>query len=150
MQLSLVVEGLQEDLTRLAGLGDEVVEAAASRLVAAMGDPATIRLIDLLGDAAAEIGHQLPSGSVELRISGRDADLVYVDDTAVVAGADFEDDQSARISLRLSEQLKMRIEEAAAREGVSANSWIVRALSRSASREGPKQSRKRLTGYGWA
>ncbi len=150
MQLSRVVEGLQEDLTRLAGLGDEVVAAVASRLVATMGDPATMRIIDLLGEAATEIGHQLPSGRVELRISGRDAELVYTEDTVAAAGGDFEDDQSARISLRLSEQLKTRIDQAATQDGVSTNTWIVRALSRSASREGSRQSKKRLTGYGRA
>jgi HicB family len=36
-------------------------------------------------------------------------------------------DASARISLRLPESLKADIEMAAAREGVSVNTWLVRA-----------------------
>jgi hypothetical protein len=150
MQLSRAIEGLQEDLTRLAGLGDEAVVEAASRLAAAIGGPATMRLLDLLGEAASEIGHQLPSGRVELRISGRDAELVFVDDVGSRADTEMDDDQSARISLRLPEQLKSRMEQAAARDGVSTNTWIVRTLSRSASSDRSAQSHKRLSGYGRA
>jgi len=115
-----------------------------------MSGPATMRLLDLLGEAAAELGHQLPSGRVELRISGRDVELVYVEDTGAPVDADMADDQLARISLRLPEQLKVQIEQAAARDGVSTNTWIVRTLSRSASAGKATQSRKRLTGYGRA
>ena len=150
MQLSTAVEALQEDLTRLAGLGDDAVSDAAARLVTALSGPVTVRLLDLLGEAAAEGGHQLPSGRIELRMSGRDAELVYVDDAGAAADTDIDDDQSARISLRLPEQLKARIEHAATRDGVSTNTWIVRTLSRSASTERSTQSRKRLTGYGRA
>ena len=150
MQLSRTIEGLQEDLARLAGLGDEAVAEAASRLASAIGGPAAMRLLDLLGEAAAELEHQLPSGRVELRISGRDAELVYVDEVESRADAEMDDDQSARISLRLPEQLKARIEQAAARDGVSTNTWIVRTLIRSASSERSTQSHKRLSGYGRA
>jgi hypothetical protein len=151
MKLSETVEGLQEDLARLAGLGeDDAVTEAATRLLGALGGPATVRLLDLLGQAATELGDQLPSGRVELRIAGRDAELVYVDDSGAPPESDLSDDQPARISLRLPEQLKAVIEQTAAREGVSTNSWIVRALSRSTSRGRSFQSSKRLTGYGWS
>jgi len=150
MQLSNTVEGLQEDLATLAGLGDDAVSEAAARLLGAMGGPATVRLLDLLGEAAAELGEQLPTGRVELRIAGRDAELVFVDDSGAPAETDLSDDQSARISLRLPEQLKAQIEKAAVREGVSANTWIVRALSRSTSTGRSLKSGKRITGYGWS
>jgi len=150
MQLSNVVEGLQEDLTRLAGLGDDAVAEAAVRLANAISGPATMRLLDLLGEAATELGNQLTSGRVELRISGRDAELVYIDDAGSAASPDLDDDQSARISLRLPEQLKARIEQAATRDGVSTNTWIVRTLSRSAASERATSPYKRLSGYGRA
>ena len=149
MQLSNVVEGLQEDIASLAGLGDAAVSEAASRLAVALGGPVTVRRLDLLGEAAMEIGLQLP-GRVELHISGRDAELVYVEDAVAFVDAEPVDDQTARISLRLPEQLKGQIEQAAAREGVSANAWIVRVLGRSTSPGRTTQSHKRLTGYGWA
>jgi len=150
MRLSDTVEGLQEDLARLAGLGDAAVTEAGGRLLAAMGGPVTVRLLDLLGEAAAELGDQLVSGRVELRVAGRDAELVYVDESGTPQEADLTDDQSARISLRLPEQLKAQIEQAATRDGVSTNTWIVRALSRSAATGRSVQSRRRLTGYGWS
>jgi hypothetical protein len=150
MRLSNTVGGLREDLAKLAGLGDDAVTEAATRLLAAMGGPATVRLLDLLGEAAAELGEQLPAGRVELRIAGRDAQLVYVDDSGTAAGTDLSEDQSARISLRLPEQLKARIEKAAAREGVSTNTWIVRSLSRSTPSARSVKSGIRITGYGWS
>jgi hypothetical protein len=150
MRLSDTVEGLQEDLARLAGLGDAAVTEAGGRLLAAMGGPVTVRLLDLLGEAAAELGDQLVSGRVELRVAGRDAELVYVDESGTPQEADLPDDQSARISLRLPEQLKAQVEQAATRDGVSTNTWIVRALSRSTATGRSVQSRRRLTGYGWS
>ena len=62
-----------------------------------------------------------------------------------VAGA--EEGHTARISLRLPEALKAGIEIAATREGVSVNTWIVRALSRVSSAAPATQSGNRLTGY---
>ena len=57
-----------------------------------------------------------------------------------------EDGLTARITLRVPESLKASIEVAANREGVSVNSWLVRALSRGVA--GPVQrSGKRLRGY---
>jgi len=150
MQLSNTVRGLQEDLAGLAGLGGHDVAEAASRLVGAMDGPLTMRILDLLGEAADELDVQLPSGRVELRVAGREAGFVYVEDAAAPAQADLGDDQSARITLRLPELLKTQLEQAAASEGVSTNTWIVRALSRSSSTARPAQSRRRLTGYGWA
>jgi predicted HicB family RNase H-like nuclease len=103
-----------------------------------------------LGQAAVELSGQLAGGAVELRISGREAELVYVEDAGAPPGGDLGEDQSARISLRLPEQLKARVEEAAAQEGVSTNAWIVRVLARGAWTGKTAPSRKRLTGYGWA
>jgi hypothetical protein len=42
---------------------------------------------------------------------------------------DGEDGATARISFRLPEQLKARVEEAAARAGLSVNAWLVRATA---------------------
>ena len=36
---------------------------------------------------------------------------------------------TSRVTLRLPEPLKLRIEEAAGRQGLSVNSWLVRTLS---------------------
>jgi hypothetical protein len=43
--------------------------------------------------------------------------------------ADSDDEATVRISLRLPEQLKARVEQAAARAGVSINTWLIRTAS---------------------
>ena len=59
-----------------------------------------------------------------------------------------EDGLAARITLRLYESLKRELEAAAAREGMSLNAWLVRALSRSVASPAPRSRGNRLTGYG--
>ena len=60
------------------------------------------------------------------------------------------DEQSARITLRLGEALKSRLEEGAAADGVSVNTFIVRALERGTSSNRNRSGRvgNRLHGYG--
>jgi HicB family len=148
MQLSETVASLLEDVTRVASLGDQAVVEAASRLAVAIEGTATVRLLELLSQVADEIGRQLPHGRVEVRIAGREIELVYVEEEE--SSQPVDEDQSARISLRLPEQLKVRIERAAAREGVSTNTFIVRALGRSVASEQSGRSRHRLSGFGRA
>ena len=57
-----------------------------------------------------------------------------------------EDGLTARITLRIPEALKASIEADAAREGISVNSLIVRALSRGAAGR-VQRSGKRLRGF---
>lgn len=149
MQLSDTVGRLQEDLTTLGGLGDPAIAQAVSQLVQAMEGPVRVRLLDLLGEVADELDGQLPSGRVELRLSGREATLVFVDEGGQPE-PDPGDEQSARITLRLGEALKTQVETAAAREGLSTNTWIVRVLSRASSPGRPAHSATRLSGYGRA
>ncbi len=60
-----------------------------------------------------------------------------------------DEEFSARITLRLPESLKQRIESSAAREGASVNTYIVQALQRYVEPRRPSStSRNRLTGYG--
>jgi hypothetical protein len=149
MQTTPYVDALLADLESMAALGDEAVADAARRLSQTLRASAGLRLLDLLGEAALEVSGQLPSGHVEVRLAGQEPSLVYVEEesseTAPTAAA--EDGSSARITLRLSEALKTSVEAAAAREGMSVNTWIVRALGRSAGAPVRRVGR-RLTGYG--
>ena len=85
-----------------------------------------------------------------MRLAGRDPELVFVDDPPRPDEPPAPgDDLSARITLRLPEALKGQVEVAAAREGVSTNAWIVRALAR-ALEQRPTATRRtgnRLQGY---
>ena len=150
MDTTPYVDALLADLNAMADLGDEAVADAARRLSQTLRASAGLRLLDLLGEAALEISGQLPSGQVEVRLAGQQPTLVYVEHEpeAAAPAAAGDDGMSARITLRLSESLKASVEVAATREGVSVNTWIVRALSRSTSTTPPRRSGRRLTGYG--
>jgi hypothetical protein len=149
MQTTPYVDALLADLEAMASLGDEAVANAAQRLSQTLRASAGMRLLDLLGEAALEISAQLPSGHVEIRLAGQEPSLVYVDEepAAAAPSATGDDAASARITLRLSEALKESVEVAATREGVSVNTWIVRALGRAASAPATRRVGRRLTGY---
>jgi hypothetical protein len=88
---------------------------------------------------AAEVTAALDGALVDIRVRGRDPEVVVVPATAHAEaeeppapgeGDDGEDDGSvARISLRLPDALKLRAERAAAAEGLSLNAWLVRAVA---------------------
>jgi predicted HicB family RNase H-like nuclease len=148
VQLDRYIDALEADLASLAALGDEESQQAARRLSGALRSALGLRLLDVLSDAALELSAQLPSGQVEVRLAGQEPSLVYVEEPeAPTAQPSAEEGLVARITLRLAEQLKASIEAAAAREGVSVNTWLVRALSRSVSSPSRRQSGSRLSGF---
>jgi hypothetical protein len=146
METAKWVEKLERDLAAVAAVGDDAVAEAAARLSQALRGAAGLRLMEALWEAALEISAQLPEGHVEVRLAGPDPQLVYVaEQQAEPAPAD--DGLTARITLRLPDGLKRELEAAAAREGVSLNSWLVRVLQRGASPPAVRRGGKRLTGY---
>jgi hypothetical protein len=148
MELAPYVEALQSDLAAIAAVGDDATAQAAQRLSAAIRASTGLRLLDALGEAALELNAQLPSGRVEVRLAGQDPSLVYVDERASAPPSP-EESATARITLRLPESLKASIDAAAAREGVSVNTWLVRALARSVSTTNrSREPGNRLRGFG--
>ena len=146
MNLTIVLEGLQQDLQNLGELGDERSAQVAQRLGEALGSNLRLKLLDLFSQAAVELSSKLPSGHIEVRLAGQEPELVFVDAPGEAAGMAGEE-LSARISLRLPESLKTAVEKAADREGVSTNAWLVRAIARAAESRPVKVSGKRLSGY---
>jgi hypothetical protein len=149
MQIDGLIQALREDLGHVAALGDESTSRAADLLSVAIEASLGRRIQDALAEAALELNEQLESAHVEVRIAGRDLQLVLVrEDGTVPEPAD--EAFSARITLRLPESLKQRVESAAAREGASVNTWLVQALQRAVESRRPSSSgsRNRLTGYG--
>ena len=148
MQLEDHIQSIQDDLAKTAGLGDEATARAAQRLSEALAATLHLRLFDIVGEAALEIGGQLDSGRVEVRLAGRDPELVVVmDETpdSVTLGAGEE--YSGRITLRLPDSLKAGVEAAASREGISVNAWLVRSIARVLESRPVKRGRNRLQGY---
>jgi hypothetical protein len=148
MQLDSHIEAIQQDLATTANLGDEAAAEAARRLSEALGSTLHLRLLDLLGEATLEISGQLGSGRVEIRLAGRDPELVVVTEEAseaapVASGEDY----SGRISLRLPESLKASVEAAAAQEGISTNAWLVKTIAHMLHTRSSRRSRNRMQGY---
>jgi hypothetical protein len=150
MQIDGYIQALREDLVRVASLGDETTSRAAELLSVAIEASLARRLQDVLAEAALELNAQLDAAHVEVRIAGRDPELVLVREDGS-SPEPVDEAFSARITLRLPESLKQRVESAAAREGASVNTWLVQALQRSVeskSNRSISSSRNRLTGYG--
>src|ERR671924_301816 len=125
METARFINALERDLAAVAAVGDEETAAAAERLIQALRGSAGLRAFETMGGAALDVGGE-PAETPAL-------------------GA--EDGLTARITLRLPEGLKRELEAAAAREGVSLNTWLIRALARSTAPP-VRRSGNRLTGYG--
>jgi hypothetical protein len=148
MNVAAYVEALQQDLANVAGIGDEAVAEAARRIAAALESSLRLRLTDALGEAAAELTNQLPDGHVEVRVAAGEPELVYVPDPGAPPPSGLED-LTARITLRLPETLKTIVDAAAQEAGVSANTWLLQQITRSADPKRRNQpGGRRMTGYG--
>jgi hypothetical protein len=131
MELAHHITAIQTDLAAAAALGGEETAEAGRRISEALGSSLQLRLLDVLTEAGLELNAALPDGHIEVRLAGRDPELVYVPDTSRADDAGpIGEELGARITLRLPETLKEAVEAAAGREGVSTNTWIVRALRR--------------------
>ena len=138
MDLTPFVDGLRRDLLATAEVAGTEARAIAERLITALDAAVRLALIDALSAAAEEITADLAPGSVEVRLRGREPELVVVmppppepvaPPPAPPGAAESDDGTTARISLRLPDALKGRIEQLADDVGVSVNSWLVRALN---------------------
>jgi HicB family len=148
VQIDGYIQALREDLGRIAAVGDESTRHAAELLAMALESSLSRRLLEALGEAALELSNQLDDGRVEVRFAGADPEFVFVRDEAEEPQASPDEALTARITLRLPDALKQKLEESASREGVSVNTWIVQALSRMAGGAPRRSSGRRLTGYG--
>lgn len=127
VDISPIWQRLRRDLGGLAQLANTDGE----RLTLALEPALRLRLLEAISAAAAEIEGQLPGLSIKTSLTD-DGVAFEVQTTGAqeVAG-----ELDARITLRLPEELKLRIETAAARSGLSLNTWLVRELTRSTTTE---------------
>lgn len=160
MDLSDYVDALRTSLTQAAAAAGEQARETARLLADTMEPAVRLTVTNALSDMAAEVTAALEGGLVDIRVRGRDPEVVVVPPVAhepdaeepLAEDEDADDEGSvARISLRLPEPLKARAETAAAAAGVSLNAWLVRAVSTavrapstpSSSGRGPR----RITGF---
>jgi hypothetical protein len=142
MDLTPYLEAVRADLEAVSG-SDETTVAIAERLVRALEPSLQLRMLEALGQAAQELNEQLPSGRIDVRLAGRDVHLAFAGDELPAEAPSEEDDdgRTARITLRLPEGVKARVEQQANREGISTNAWLARAVGR-----GLDQQRRRRVG----
>jgi HicB family len=138
MDLTPYVENLRRELAVAAEAGGEDARELAERLTAPLDSAVRLTMLDALSAAADEITRELAPGSVELRLRTGEPGFVVTpapSDEPLEPAAedppppDPEDGTTARINLRLPEQLKAGIEQAAARERLSVNAWVVRVTA---------------------
>jgi hypothetical protein len=148
MQLDSHIQAIQQELAAAVARGDEEAAEVARRMGEALASTLHLHLLDLLGEAALEIGGQLEAGRVEVRLAGREPELVVIrDEPTDAAQFGAGEELSGRITLRLPESLKAGVEAAAARDGVSTNAWLVRTIGRALEQRSTKHGRHRMQGY---
>ena len=145
MELGQYVSDLQRQLVDTAANGAEDTRAVAERLAAGLDAATRLVLLDVLSAAAGEITRDLAPGSVDMRLRGREIEFVVTQpntepdaDERATATVDLDDASTSRTTLRLPDALKARVDEAAAADGLSVNTWLVRAIAAALQ---PKQRR---------
>ncbi|GLY57645.1 MULTISPECIES: histidine kinase [Cellulosimicrobium] len=147
MDLTPYVDDLQDRLAAAADAAGDDGRRLAERLTAPLDAAVRLVLLDALSAAAGEISAELAPGSVDVRLRGGAPEfvvavpavapappeaLVPASTPAAPAGpapADVEAGATTRTTLRLPDHLKTQAETAAARDGVSVNTWLVRAVA---------------------
>ena len=119
---------MSADIKALGKLGGPELESAVARLIPTLAPVLRTRLLEALTEIAGELIEQLPGAHLEARVQGDDIELLYVEDGSVIR--ENPSDLNARITLRLPEDLKSRIESAATKEGISLNSWLLKTSDR--------------------
>jgi hypothetical protein len=150
MELQPYADAVRHDLLVAARAGGEEAAALADRLTAPLDSAIRLVLLDALSAGAAEITRELAPGSVEVRLRGRDPEFVVTaptEEPTALAEPPIGDDDGGtwRVTLRLPEILRPKVEAAARREGISVNAWLVRAA---AARVAPTfNTGRRVTGW---
>jgi hypothetical protein len=158
MDLSPYLESVRSGLAQASALADEHTRDIAERLGTAIETATRLALIEALSDAAGNISAELAPSSVELRMVGPDPEFVVSVQTADAEptlllpesepgepattdapSAEAEDEPVARVTLRLPQSVKTRVDEMASADGISTNAWLIRAVMDAlAERGGPR------------
>ena len=178
MELRPYMDEIHRQLEAAADAGGEEARALAERLVAPLDAAIRLAFLEALAAAAQEITCDLAPASVEVRLRGRDPEFVVTTPAEplggdLIVGPDatwddwsagrvpsvgtFAGDEGgmARINLRMPDQLRARVDQASAGEGLSVNAWLVRAAVAALERADPArrpdrrgaQGGQRFTGW---
>src|ERR1700760_4692775 len=131
MDLTPYLETLRADLSAAAAPGGPETVRAADLLGGALESSARLVLLEPLSDPAAEITTRLADATVEVRLRGREADLVVNQTTPapaetpeqMVTAEALDGGELIRLTLRMPEALKSHVEQLASELNVSVNAW---------------------------
>ncbi|HUC58400.1 MAG TPA: toxin-antitoxin system HicB family antitoxin [Streptosporangiaceae bacterium] len=157
MELSPYVEGLRRDLATLTRFAPADVVKLAEQLAEALDSPVRLILLDVLTSAAAEITDRLDATVIDVRLSAGEPEFVVThheqEQAPVAEPVTVSEEGTARVTLRLPEALKTKVEASATAAGVSVNTWLVQATARAVEEQGagarPRRvvSGSRITGF---
>lgn len=145
MDLSPYVQTVRDGVSSAAALADDHTREVAERLGGSIESSTRLALISALSDATSSISAELAPSSVEVRMVGQDPELVVSvatneseptmlepptdpEPTDEDLLTDVDDEPVARISLRLPQSVKVKVDEMASADGISTNAWLTRAV----------------------
>ena len=135
MDLQPFVDRVRHELSVAAAAGGDEAVALADRLTAPLESAIRLTLLEAMSAAAEEITRELAPGSVDVRLRGQDPEFAVVawvpdlpEKPVAVASESDDDGGTWRVTLRLPESLRARVDGAARTEGLSVNAWLVRAV----------------------
>jgi hypothetical protein len=143
MDLSPYLESVRVGVANASALADEPTQQVAERLGMAIESSTRLALIQALSDATSTISAELAPSSVELRMVGHDPEFVVSVQSAEAeptlllpelesgdgdASEAPGDEPVSRITLRLPQSVKTRVDEMASSEGISTNAWLIRTV----------------------
>lgn len=151
MDLTPYVDALRHELTEVAGQDTDESRALADRLAPPLQSATRLTLLAALTAATEEINQKLGADTVDVRLRDWNPEFVVahtptnmapndaIGRSAAVEGctilppepsppAQESDGSVSRITFRLSQHLKSRVEDAAGRNRLSVNAWLLRAV----------------------
>jgi Ribbon-helix-helix protein, copG family len=144
MDLSPYIESVRTGVANASSLADEQTQHVAERLGTAIESSTRLALIQALSDAAGTISADLAPSSVELGMdpefvvtvqTGEAEPTLLMPETGIASteasepsSTETDEEPVARITLRLPQSVKARVDEMASSEGISTNAWLIRAV----------------------
>jgi hypothetical protein len=151
MDIDRHVDALQQQFLNAGRARGDQARGLIEELNHALASAIRLTLLETLSNAADEITRELAPGSVEVRLRGLDPSFAVTtppSEAVAPPGATEtppaqEDGPVARINFRPPEGLKNRIDDAAAREGLSVNAWLIRVVGAALTTDQPGSTGER-------
>lgn len=166
MDLSRHLATLRESLTAATRHSSDTAQQAAEDIATTLEPSLRLMAMDLACEIVSEVTVELDGDVVDIRLRGGEPEVIVqrqspAPDVAEAAAPSAPpqpplpapedgDDALVRVSLRMPERLKERVEVAAAQAGVSINTWLLRAAQAHLERDTPDATPRpgrRMTGW---